>query len=146
MNEVRDLVSWTGALGTPAQIGSFVVLVLALLKISVPWRQQTIDKHEREIARLLAGKTELKEEIKQLRADCDVETEGLKKEIQGLKDQIHGMRDQRNAEQLAIIRGILETVESPELRKQLVMLESVGLALKAGYQELPGVKDDAKRS
>lgn len=64
---------------------------------------------------------ELLTRVEQLKQDHDNCTESLN----DLYRELDGMRRQRIQEQISMMRAILKTVEDPNLRKQLEMLEAL---------------------
>lgn len=104
MNVVSSLPSWAGTL---PQWFILVSFLFAMYRLSFT--------DNAAIRRELAARIET---LKSDHVEC---IEKLKK----LQDEIEGMRVQRIAEQIAMMRAILRTVEDPALRKQLEMLESL---------------------
>jgi hypothetical protein len=109
---------WPEWLGTPSQLALLVIVILALIKmwpiIQAKVLEATLVREGRYGERI----KHLEEELQRCHEECS-------KKIESLRDTIMGMRDQRAAEQIAMMRAILRTVESPELRKQLEMLEAL---------------------
>lgn len=128
MIERIDWSSWLTS-GTPPQWLLLAVLVIALLRYGPVWHKQMLDAKAAERGRTVDRVNVLENKLSQLRADCDAETKLLKAEIASLHKEINGLRAQRIQEQISIIRGIIATVDSPELKRQLSLLESVQEAL-----------------
>lgn len=134
-----DNINWAHWLtsGTPPQWALLVIVIIAVLRYGPIWHKQVIDAQADKRLRYSVRIGELEDKLRKLRSDCDQETANLKKEIKGLHDEINGLRAQRITEQMAIIRGILQTVDSPELKRQLSMLEAVQIAIGSSHQVLP---------
>lgn len=113
--EHLSIPAWL-ATGTAPQWGMFVVVVLAFLKLVIPWRQQNISIDERTIR-------DLRAEVARLSAKLDECEENCRR-----RDEIVlGMKKQNIAQQISFTRILMNALgqESPELRNMLKSLESL---------------------
>jgi hypothetical protein len=129
----KDLPQWAG---TVPQWGLFLVLCIAVVRTSPHWLEtwsaMRVARSNRNAERI----RELETQVRSCRAECD-------EKIANLHNEIYGLRTQRNAEQAGMLRAILSTIDSPALRKQLDLIESLEIGLRAS----PSKEDiDAKRS
>lgn len=102
--------------GTAPQWGVFILVLLAFLKLVIPWRQQNISSME-NICKAL------KEEVDVLRQrldECEVRCNQR-------DETILGMKKQSTAQQISFTRILLKALgqESPELQHMLTTLESI---------------------
>jgi hypothetical protein len=126
-----DSIPWSSWLtsGTPPQWALLVICVVAFLRYGPTWQKQALEAAANRRSGQGARITELENKLRELRINCDKEALELRNEIRGLHTELDGLRRQRVSEQIAIISGILQTVDSPDLKRQLQMLESVQLTV-----------------
>lgn len=117
---------WPQWIGTPSQLALVVIVILALIKawpiIQAKVLEATLVREGRYGERI----QHLESELKRCHEECNVK-------IERQNTIIMGMRDQRSAEQLAMMRAILRTIEDPVLRKQMEMLEAMQPIHSAEY-------------
>jgi hypothetical protein len=102
--------------GTVPQWGVFVVVLLAFLRLVIPWRQQNLDTMN-NICNSLRG------EVRELRERLDACEERCEK-----RDRtILGMRKQSIAQQIGFANILMNALgkESPELRQMIKTLEGL---------------------
>lgn len=136
-----EVPQWLAS-GTAPQWGVFVVVLLALIRMSLPWRKLHIDAATQIRSELQARVKELKQDckdchhevavvraeadkaIQECRADCDKQTDALKEALL--------QRDrQRIQEQISTISAIINAVgDNPQLKTLLKTFESVQVAMK----------------
>lgn len=105
-------------LGSVAQVGTFLAVIIALIGAYVKLRDRGMTHAEVMCGQLTTEVANLRNELRACEKEC-----GAK--VKALHAEISGMRDQRNQEQVSMIRAILQSVENPDLRKQLELLEAV---------------------
>ena len=113
--EISEFPNWVGSLPT---WGMFFLLAVAIVKQSIPWRQQTIDSAaqiRKELQDRVAG-------LKKEHADC-------MKTMRDLQEQIYGLRRQHIQEQISLINAIIESVDAPQLKMMLKTLQTVRLTV-----------------
>jgi hypothetical protein len=117
MDETQ-ILNTLSSLGTPAQFATLALILIALIKV---W--PIIQKQLHDITNQREGR--YGERIKHLETELHRCHEECTTKIQGLTEIIDGLKAQRIAEQIAMMRAILRTIDDPNLRKQLEMLEAL---------------------
>lgn len=125
-------------LGSIAQVGTFLAVIIALIGAYVKLSDRGMTHAEVMCGQLTTEVANLRAELRACEKECGAR-------LKHLQEEISGMRDQRNQEQVSMIRAILQSVENPDLRKQLELLEAVqGMenvrVLKATVKEHKDVK------
>lgn len=116
--------------GTISQLGTFGAIIIAVIMIYPKLKEQDQSHAERMCAALSSEVVQLRDRLLACERECQESKALAAREIKELHDQLYAMRDQRMQEQISMISAILQTVDNPELRKQLVMLESVQAGLR----------------
>jgi hypothetical protein len=124
----KEFPTW---IGTVPQWGLFFVLLIAVIRTSPHWLETWSAMRVARTNRNADRIRELEGQVRECRAECD-------EKIGRLHNEIYGLRTQRNAEQAALLRAILRTIDNPELRKQLELLESLEIGLRAS----PSLEND----
>lgn len=112
---VNDLPVWAG---TVPQWGMFVLLAIAVVRVSPQWLSSLLTATQNKRASQGKRITELEEAVRFCREECDRQTEILHNEL-------HGMRRQHVQEQISLINTIIQSVNAPQLKLFLRTLESV---------------------
>jgi hypothetical protein len=124
-------VDWPMWLGTPLQGGTFVLLLIFVVRTSpawlTTWSSLRLAKSQRNTDRI----KELEKQVKDCRAECDAQTREL-------QDQIQGLRQQRNTEQLVIMRAIVSMSGDPAVKQQLELLEAMEISLASSRRAAEG--------
>lgn len=121
MDEATFL-KWLMSVGSPAQVALFGLALITLIKVWPIIQKNVFDAREAREGRYGQRISHLESELTRCHEEC-------KEKIENLDAVIHGMRNQRTAEQIAMMRAILRTVEDPGLRKQLEMLEALNMTI-----------------
>lgn len=128
-------------LGSVAQVGTFLAVIIALIGAYVKLRDRGMTHAEVMCAQLTNEVASLRAELRACEKECSAK-------VKDLHAEISGMRDQRNQEQASMIRAILQSVENPDLRRQLELLEAVQGAKNVQIlaANVKGAQDDAERT
>lgn len=123
MGEVVSVLrTWPEWAGSIPLWGVFVLLAIIAVRTSPQWLETwsrlKLAKEQRVASRI----TELEGRL----ADCEIRCTEEKRE---LRDEIEGLRRQRNAEQLVIMRAIVDMSNDPAVKQQLALLEAVEISL-----------------
>lgn len=118
----QTFLQWLLTIGSPAQVALFGLALITLIKTWPILQKNVIDARESREGRYGQRISHLEMELRRCHEDCS-------EKIAVLDSVIHGMRNQRTAEQIAMMRAILRTVEDPTLRKQLEMLEALNTSV-----------------
>lgn len=131
--------------GTVPQWFLFATVLIAAMKLIPVLRQQSMDKETSDVNGLRTELREMRAALKECQDECEAATKEAQKEIRGLHEEMWAMRKQNIAEQISLINIILQSVDAPELRSLLSVLENVGgrLAVAAATHK---ERDDAKGS
>lgn len=119
---LAELPKWAG---TAPQWVVAAAVITALLKLVPVWRQQSMDKEKSDIDGYRKEVGELRDALKECQEECEQATKQSRAEIRALHEELWGLRKQHIAEQIGLINVILKTVDAPELRGFLAVLESV---------------------
>jgi RNA binding exosome subunit len=117
MDETQ-ILNTLSSLGTPAQFATLALVLIALIKV---W--PIIQKQLHDITNQREGR--YGERIKWLESELHKCHEECTEKIKALTEIVDGLKAQRIAEQIAMMRVILRTIDDPSLRKQLEMLEAL---------------------
>jgi len=115
---------FTQLMGTVPQWGLLAAVIIALIRLVPTWRAQSLKKRKDDIDGWRDECEKLRAELERCEAQC-------RKEIGDLHDEIFGLRKQHIQEQISLINVILQSVDAPELKTLLKMLESVQITLQA---------------
>ena len=114
----QSIVDYLRYIGSPAQVGLFFLALITLIKTWPIIQKNVMEARERKESRYSTRIETLEKKVEDCRAECDRD-----KKI--LLEEIHGMRRQHVQEQISLINAIIESVNAPELKTFLKMLESV---------------------
>jgi hypothetical protein len=131
---LKELPAWAG---TVPQWGLFFLLLIAVVRTSPQWISAWVKMRLVRSNQNAERIRELVQQVRECRTECD-------EKIEALQLEIYGIRTQRVSEQIALMRAILRTVESPELRKQLELLEAMQISLPPVNVGGP-IKDGVKK-
>lgn len=128
-----DIPSWF-LQGTAPQWGVFIIVLLAFLRLIIPWREQNISS-------LQAMCKSLQERVDGLLTrldECEIRCEQR-------DDTILGMKKQNVAQQIGFVRLLMRTLgqDNPELQHMLKTLETMEISLEQPIF-LEGNKDEHK--
>lgn len=132
MEELQILKALT-SLGTPVQFATFALVLITLIKV---W--PIIQKQLHDITNQREGR--YGERIKWLESELHKCHEECAAALTAMRVELDGLKDQRRAEQIAMMRAILRTVDDPSLRKQLEMLEA--LQMTGVVEKIDGPVED----
>lgn len=119
--------------GTLSQLGTFGLLLIAFLSAVTVWikgipERLRVKNEAREIDN--AGIAALHKEMGEVRSELKKCEEECAREMRKLQEELWGMRRQNIAEQISLINVILNSVDAPELKAMLKVLESVKATLR----------------
>lgn len=117
-------------LGSPAQIGTFVVVLVAALRLVIPWRKQTHETQGSMIKQYAETCGMLRDEVKILSDKLFECEDKCDRDIKKLNETINGIQRQHTQEQISMINAIIHSVDAPELKALLKTLQSVQVALQ----------------
>ena len=120
---------WLGTIPQWGMFGALAAILIALIKLAPAWRQQTLDQKNKDTERDDTEQDRLREEIRVLREEFRECREECDAQTHALHEEIWGMRKQNIAEQISLINIILNTVDAPELKTLLHVLENVKSSL-----------------
>lgn len=109
-------------LGSVAQVGTFLAVVIALIGAYVKLRDRGMTHAEVMCGQLTTEVQTLRKELHQCEEDC-------REQIKRLHEEIFGMRKQNIAEQISFINILMDSVQSPELKIFRDTLERVQISL-----------------
>ncbi len=118
---LNSLPDWAG---TVPQWGLFAAVLIAIIQTVPKLRQQTMDKEITDMERYRLEVVGLRDELKTCEEQCA-------KDLRDLQEELWGMRKQNIAEQISLINIILNSVDAPELKAMLKVLENVRSTLSA---------------
>lgn len=115
-----DIPSWF-LQGSAPQWGVFIVVVLAFLRLVIPYRQQNITSMENICKSLKAEVDGLRDRLDECEERCD------KRDA-----TILGMKKQATAQQIGFVRLLMRTLgqDNPELQHMLRTLEDMEKTLE----------------
>lgn len=105
-------------IGSVPQWGMLAALLALLFKNVIPWRQQNLSANELFCKNLTSQVDKLTTNLKH----CE---ETAKASIKELQEELHGMRRQHIQEQISLINTIMRSVDAPELKSMIGLLERV---------------------
>jgi hypothetical protein len=110
-----EIPSWLIG-GTAPQWGVFIVVLLAFLRLVIPYRQQNITTMENICKALQTDVNSLRERLDECEARCQTRDE-----------TILGMKKQSVTQQISFVRVLLNALgqDNPELRHMLSSLENL---------------------
>lgn len=121
-------------LGTLAQLGTFGVVLVALIGAYVKLRDRGLTHAEVVCGQLTKQLSDYKDQadateknLRNLLKECEEE---CRRDIKKLHEEIFGMRKNNIAEQIAFINIILDTTDNPSLRTLRATLESISTKLE----------------
>lgn len=118
--EAQTFFQWLLSVGTPAQVALFTLIFITLIKVWPILQKNVLDAQNSREGRYGQRISDLERDLRRCHEECQ-------ERINHLDKIIAGMRTQRSAEQIAMMRAILRTVEDPGLRKQLELLEALSM-------------------
>lgn len=118
-------------IGTVPQWGMFLAVMLAFLKLAPVWRKQTFDQSNTEIARAETLAATYRAEVQTLRKELRGCEEECAAELKALHEEMFSMRKSNIQEQISLVNVILRSVDAPELKTLLAVLEQVKGTLAA---------------
>lgn len=104
--------------GSIAQVGTFALVLIALIGAYVKLKDRGMTHAEVMCGRLSINVEQLRKELH----DCE---ENCREDIKKLNEELFGMRRQNIAEQISFINVLLRSVNSPDLHILLRTLENV---------------------
>lgn len=116
-------------IGSLAQIGTFITVLVGVGGLMLKFRGQTFDHANSQVAQYEATCARLREDVHDLVDKLTACEKQCVKDKQELHEEIWGMRKQNLAEQIALINVIIQSVDAPELKTLLRSMESVQVAL-----------------
>lgn len=128
------------ALGSAAQVGTFGILLAALIGGYVKLRDRRMTFDENMYDNLMKQYENIQSRLAKCEQDCRDETKRL-------NDEIFGLRKQHVAEQIALINIIIDSVDNPALQALRSTLESIQMRLDADKNlrlRVGSVEGDAK--
>lgn len=133
---------WPEWIGSPSQAGIFILVLIAFLRWSLPWRKMSLDEGKQIRQELREQITSVRDEHKVCEnnlADARKEIRVLRDEVNDLETRIHGLRRQHIQEQISTISSIINAVgDNPQLTTLLKTFETVQRTLP----ELKGADDE----
>jgi len=109
--------------GTAPQWGMFILLVIAFIRVSPEWLRILVEDQRAKRNRLGGRISELEAEIKRCHNECD-------QRIRAVQNELWGQRRQNIQAQISLVNTIIQTVDAPELKKFLAVLENVQATLQ----------------
>lgn len=110
--------------GSIAQVGTFVMLAVAIIGAFVKLRGQDQTHAEKMCETLSVHVNNLRDRLVRCEEECREET-------QRLHEELFGLRKQNIAEQIAFINIIIDSVDAPQLQTLRASLESIGARLES---------------
>lgn len=120
--------------GTLSQFGTFTLLLILTAGLATVWVKGIPERlrvknegkaiDNAEMAGLRREVAEVRGDLKKCEAECA-------DELRKVHEELWGMRKQNIAEQISLINIILNSVDAPELKAMLKVLESVKATLNA---------------
>ena len=117
--------------GTVPQWAMFLTLFVAAIKLVPVLRQQTLDADTSHAASWQKECENLRAALKAQQDQCHADNEVFRKEITRLNEELFGMRKQHITEQIELINVIMNSVDAPQLKGMLRLLERVQTQLAA---------------
>lgn len=117
------------AVGSLAQLGTFVTVLVGVGTLLLKFRGQTFDHVNNQVKQYEATCSRLREDVSELIEKLTACEKQCVKDKQELHEEMWGMRKQNLTEQISLINVIMRSVDAPELQTMLRTLESVQIAL-----------------